>query len=212
MGYFIIFQLGNGGEVTKYLQQVNSDVLASVQVQFALRVWASLKTENSAKFFKLLRSADLLQACLMHRYVGPMRLTAIKKMARGFFKGLGAETYYPLKDLMKNLLFEDEEDALEFLDHCGFEVRTPLLYLTDPSSFTTLLLRITLILRPLLPFSLDIFCQVATPDDILEGSCVILTNHNISDSLPTDKNGNTIAPTVNPLTIGIESKRTSNNW
>ena len=125
MGYFIIFQLGNGGEVTKYLQQVNSDVLASVQVQFALRVWASLKTENSAKFFKLLRSADLLQGCLMHRYVGPMRLTAIKKMARGFFKGLGAETYYPLKDLMKNLLFEDEEDALEFLDHCGFEVRKP---------------------------------------------------------------------------------------
>ena len=123
VGYFIIFQLGNGGEVTKYLQQVKTDVLASVQVQFALRVWASLKTENSAKFFKLLRCADVLQACLMHRYVGPMRLTAIKKMARGFFKGLGVETYYPLKDLMKNLLFEDEEDALEFLDHCGFEVR-----------------------------------------------------------------------------------------
>ena len=163
VGYFIIFQLGNGGEVTKYLQQVNSDVLESVQVQFALRVWASLKTENSAKFFKLLRSADLLQGCLMHRYVGPMRLTAIKKMARGFFKGLGAETYYPLKDLMKNLLFEDEEDALEFLDHCGFEVRTPLCrssQVADPSHWQSIYQSINLSIdrsikyNPIIPYSI----------------------------------------------------------
>ena len=36
--------------------------------------------------------------------------------------GGGSETYYPLSDLIFNLMFEDEEDATEFLTHCGFAV------------------------------------------------------------------------------------------
>ena len=36
--------------------------------------------------------------------------------------GGGSETYYSLSDLIFNLMFEDEEDALEFLAHCGFAV------------------------------------------------------------------------------------------
>jgi SAC3/GANP family len=167
-------QLGNGGEVTKYLQQVKADVLSSPQVQFALKVWSALKTENFAKFFRLLRSADLLQACLIHRYVGEVRLTAMKKMTRGFFKGGGGESYYPLSDLVKNLMFEGSDDALRFLDHCGFEL--------------------------------------SPPDEITEGPCVLLSNQTITDLLPTDKNGNPIAPSVGPMTVGIEGKWTQSKW
>ena len=68
-------QLGNGGEVTKYLQQIKDEELGSTQVQFAIKVWAALKSENTVKFFNLLRQANVLQASLMHRYVGQVRLT-----------------------------------------------------------------------------------------------------------------------------------------
>jgi hypothetical protein len=84
---YIYIQLGNGGEVTKYLQNVPTDVLSSPQVQFAVKIWGALKMENFAKFFKLLKKADFLQACLIHRYVGQMRLTAIRKITRGYYKG-----------------------------------------------------------------------------------------------------------------------------
>lgn len=67
--------IGNGGEVSKYLQQLPDDVLQSPEIRFALDIWASLKTENYARFFYLLRKkATILQACLMHRYVGEVRL------------------------------------------------------------------------------------------------------------------------------------------
>jgi hypothetical protein len=85
--FMLYIQLGNGGEVTKYLQNVPTDVLTSPQVQFAVKIWGALKMENFAKFFKLLKKADFLQACLIHRYVGQMRLTAIRKITRGYYKG-----------------------------------------------------------------------------------------------------------------------------
>ena len=122
VAYFIIFQLGNGGEVTKYLQQIRSDLLETSQVQFAIQVGAALKTENTAKFFKLLRKADVLQASLMHRYVGEVRLSAIRKMARSYCKGGGVDSYYPLSSFVSALMFDDREEAEEFLNHCGFEV------------------------------------------------------------------------------------------
>jgi hypothetical protein len=121
VGYYIIFQLGNGGEVTKYLQQVHEEVLKNPEVQFAIKVWSALKYDHYAAFFRLLREANFLQACLMHRYVGPVRLTAIKKMVRSFPQGR-KESYFPVRDFANILMFEDEEDALEFLDHCGLEV------------------------------------------------------------------------------------------
>lgn len=34
----------------------------------------------------------------------------------------GGGAYYPVSDIQRNLMFEDEEDVLAFLDHCGLEV------------------------------------------------------------------------------------------
>ena len=75
LGYFILMQLGNGGEVNIFLQQLlagdaGGDILSSPDVQFAVQVWLALKTNNFTRYFRLLRQATFLQACLMHRYVG----------------------------------------------------------------------------------------------------------------------------------------------
>ena len=118
-------QLGNGGEVTKFLQQLEPAVLASPDVQFAVHVWCALKTDNFARFFRLLRRASYLQACLMHRYVGQVRLAGLAQMMRSFkgsAGGAGADAYYPLGDLQRVMMFDDLADAEAFVDHCGFEV------------------------------------------------------------------------------------------
>jgi germinal-center associated nuclear protein len=117
-------QLGNGGEVAKFLQQQSADILATPEVQFAIKVWRALKTENYARFFSLLRSGTYLQACLMHRYVGEVRMTAIRKMVRVFKGGGGGggEAYFPVSDLQRALMFEDEDDVMGFLQHIGLPV------------------------------------------------------------------------------------------
>lgn len=122
VSYFVTFQLGNGGEVAKHLQQLPSDILKSPEVSFVVQVWGSLKTEDYAQFFRLLRKADILQASLMHRYVGEMRFKALKKMVKTFNAGKGSE--FPLADYVEKFMFETEEEAIEFLEHCGLEVES----------------------------------------------------------------------------------------
>ena len=118
--YFVLFQLGNGGEVSKYLQQLPDEVLNSPQVRFAIEVWGALKTQNYAKYFRLLRTrATLLQACLMHRYMGEVRLTALKKLTRSLNPPGNKPQEYLLKDLMSLFMFENVSECVEFVEHCG---------------------------------------------------------------------------------------------
>jgi hypothetical protein len=121
--YFVLFQLGNGGEVSKYLQQLPDDVLNSPAVRFAVEVWGALKTHNYAKYFRLLRTrATLLQACLMHRYVGEVRMVALRKLTRSMNPPGAAAQDYPLEDVVRNFMFEDADEAVDFLERCGLAV------------------------------------------------------------------------------------------
>ena len=124
--YFILFQLGNLGEVSKYLQKLPRDVLGSKEILFALKVWGALGTGNYAKFFRLLeREATLLQGCLMHRYISEVRLSAVQKMCRSFFvpNREGVRTLLPLQEsLLRSLLFESEDAEVSFLRGCGLRV------------------------------------------------------------------------------------------
>lgn len=60
--------------MTKFLQQLDDDYFESRDVQFAIKVWRAIKAENYIAFFQLLRSATLLQACMMHKYVSEVRV------------------------------------------------------------------------------------------------------------------------------------------
>ncbi len=59
-----------------------------------------------------------------------MRLEAIKVLNRVLRAGK-QETPFPLTDLTRMLLFEDEEDAEEFALHCGLEVSCNLISLSS---------------------------------------------------------------------------------
>jgi hypothetical protein len=129
VSYFVIFQLGNGGEVSKYLQQLPHEILDSAPLRFAIEVWGALKTQNYAKYFRLLRTrATLLQACLMFRYVGTVRLSALRKLTRSMNPpgkagpGQAPQSQeYRVRDIMSLFMFESIEETLEFVEHCGLE-------------------------------------------------------------------------------------------
>jgi hypothetical protein len=57
----------------------------------------------------------------MFKYVGFMRLEGLKVMNRVLCAGK-SETQIPLCELTRMLLFEDDDDAEEFVTHCGLEV------------------------------------------------------------------------------------------
>jgi hypothetical protein len=58
ISYFVLFQLGNGGEVSKYLQKLPSDILDSEEIKFALQVWCAIRTENYIKVLIIIISID----------------------------------------------------------------------------------------------------------------------------------------------------------
>lgn len=119
--YYIIYQIDNGKEVALYIRGLPKDILQTSSVRFAVDVWVARKTNNYAAFFKLLLEANYLQACCMFRYVGDMRFVALKSISRTYRAGK-IESYLPIHELVVSLMFEDNEDVLDFLDHCGLEV------------------------------------------------------------------------------------------
>ena len=52
IGYFIIFQIGNKGEMTKFIQALTDEYFDSPHVQFAIEVWKAIKADNYINFFK----------------------------------------------------------------------------------------------------------------------------------------------------------------
>jgi hypothetical protein len=89
---------------------------------FFAEVWAAYKSENFATFFKLMRSANLLQACLMRPYVSELRLRALAKIAYAHCPTSTTIIPFPLEDLQRLLLFEDSDDARKFCEHCQVQV------------------------------------------------------------------------------------------
>lgn len=186
VGYFIIFQLGNGGEVSKYLQQLPEEVLNSEPIKFTLLIWSSLKTENYASFFKLLKKASILQACLMHRYVGEVRMLAIRKIVKTFCipnaRGLPSVEFC-LSDLIRWLCFEGVSDVIEWVEHCGLEWRTT--NGVDPD---------------------EVDLEAVRAEDIT----VHFENQNIDNLLPRDKNDHPILPRTNFMRTQIDESKSVN--
>lgn len=126
LGYFILMQLGNSsGQVTKLLQTFTAADLAYEEARFAVHVWEVIKSNNYIRFFKLLKNANILQSCLMHKYVAGCRVEALQAMCRGYYVNVKsvAPPYFPIGDLVELLLFNNEDEAIEFVEYCGLEVK-----------------------------------------------------------------------------------------
>eukprot|EP01039_Chlorochromonas_danica_P010720 gene10720-11901_t len=127
VGYFLLFQVGNQGEVAKHLARLPACVLGSSEVQFAKQVWLSIRTGNYMQFFQLLKKkANILQAALMHRYVSEMRLLGLRRMTKAMYfpstSSSASGSWLSLSYLQEVFLFESRSEAVSFLSQCGLNV------------------------------------------------------------------------------------------
>ena len=72
---------------------------------------SAIATDNYVRFFKLVRRADYLMACLMHLYFKRIRLKALRVLNIACKKQTGP---YPLADLARQLLCNSLDEALVF--------------------------------------------------------------------------------------------------
>ncbi|VDO07779.1 unnamed protein product [Rodentolepis nana] len=102
-------------EVQKFPEAVRK----SPEVQFAISVHSAVAERNHVRFFRLIRQANCLTACLLHRYFGQVRSHALLALSSAFLGHPRHEVIYPLFKFVHQLGFESSEDAQEFCEHWG---------------------------------------------------------------------------------------------
>eukprot|EP00111_Clytia_hemisphaerica_P003404 TCONS_00009720-protein len=127
-GYQILLNL-NDGDTLREVMSFSDDIRKSAPVKFALQCFSAVQENNYSRFFKLVKKADFLKACLMHQYFTQMRAIALKRMARAYVVAK-SDLPYPLEDLMSILLFNDYDSASAFCNHYGFGTDEMYVYLS----------------------------------------------------------------------------------
>ncbi|XP_071946158.1 germinal-center associated nuclear protein-like [Antedon mediterranea] len=118
-GYNVLLNL-NQGDILREVQKYRFEVRESSQVKFAVQVFTALNSNNYVRFFKLVKSATYLPACALHRYFTQVRGSALETMVKAYSTARGGS--YPLKEFVRQLSFEDQNEASEFCASHGLEV------------------------------------------------------------------------------------------
>uniref|UniRef100_A0A8C3SM78 Germinal-center associated nuclear protein n=1 Tax=Chelydra serpentina TaxID=8475 RepID=A0A8C3SM78_CHESE len=120
-GYNVLLNL-NKGDILREVQQFQPAVRNSAEVRFAVQAFAALNSNNFVRFFKLVRAASYLNACLLHCYFSQIRRDALKSLNIAYTVNTQRSTVFPLDNLVRMLLFRDCEEATDFISYYGLSV------------------------------------------------------------------------------------------
>uniref|UniRef100_A0A8C3FA70 Germinal-center associated nuclear protein n=1 Tax=Chrysemys picta bellii TaxID=8478 RepID=A0A8C3FA70_CHRPI len=120
-GYNVLLNL-NKGDILREVQQFQPAVRNSAEVRFAVQAFAALNSNNFVRFFKLVRAASYLNACLLHCYFNQIRRDALKSLNIAYTVNTQRSTIFPLDNLVRMLLFRDCEEATDFISYYGLSV------------------------------------------------------------------------------------------
>ncbi|XP_055975521.1 germinal-center associated nuclear protein [Sorex fumeus] len=120
-GYNVLLNL-NKGDILREVQQFHPAVRNSFEVKFAVQAFAALNSNNFVRFFKLVQSASYLNACLLHCYFSQIRKDALRALNVAYTVSTQRSTVFPLDGVVRMLLFQDSEEATDFLNFHGLSV------------------------------------------------------------------------------------------
>ncbi|XP_065269513.1 germinal-center associated nuclear protein [Emys orbicularis] len=120
-GYNVLLNL-NKGDILREVQQFQPAIRNSAEVRFAVQAFAALNSNNFVRFFKLVRAASYLNACLLHCYFNQIRRDALKSLNIAYTVNTQRSTVFPLDNLVRMLLFRDCEEATDFISYYGLSV------------------------------------------------------------------------------------------
>ena len=126
----------NDGDTLRRVQNLEPWIRESSEITFACKVVTSISTNNYVRFFKLVRSATLLQGCILLRYFNQVRRKALETMIRAYCFSRSV-TLYSLSKVMAILGFEDISSCARYCRLHGLEneIESDTLYM-DRSTFS----------------------------------------------------------------------------
>ncbi|XP_050414812.1 germinal-center associated nuclear protein isoform X2 [Patella vulgata] len=110
--YMVLANL-NQGDTLREVQELRDVVRQSPEIRWALKIYSALNSNNYVRFFRLVKQASFLNACIVHRYFTQVRRKGLLTLK----KALGKHTKYP--HLVKVFAFEDTDEADEFCAYYG---------------------------------------------------------------------------------------------
>lgn len=130
--YEILYNL-NDGQVLLAISKLPRKLRNHPEIKFAIQMHSAVSSSNPVKFFKLMKKASYLQACILKRYVYQMRLIALK-LTRVFVPGK-TMIELPMSKMMEWLYMEDYSECGKFLRSHGFEYEDETVFV-ERSSFS----------------------------------------------------------------------------
>ncbi|XP_061179067.1 germinal-center associated nuclear protein-like [Saccostrea echinata] len=112
--YMVLMNL-NEGDILRETQQLRPEVRNSTLINYALKVYAALNSNNYVRFFRLVREGSFLCSCILHRYFTQVRKKALHILVKAHRKGV----QLPLEDLVRTLSFDDQSEAAQFCQFFG---------------------------------------------------------------------------------------------
>ncbi|KAL5111941.1 Germinal-center associated nuclear protein [Taenia crassiceps] len=119
--YMILMKL-NDCSVLDEVQKFPDVLRKSKEVQFAIAVHSAVAEHNHVRFFRLVRMADCLTACLLHRYFSQVRSHALLALSAAFCGHPRHAVMFPLSTFVNQLGFESRKDAQAFCEHWNLHV------------------------------------------------------------------------------------------
>jgi len=111
----------NQGDTLRSVQNLSESIRSSPEVCFALKVFSALNNNNYCKFFKLVREATYLQACIIFRYFNQVRRKALETIVKSYCPSSKQVIQYPLSKMVTLLGFENAKDCCRFCRIHGIE-------------------------------------------------------------------------------------------
>lgn len=117
--YVVLLNLNNGNFLYD-LQQLPISMQNSPEIQFAIKIYFALDSNNYYKFFKLVRQTTYMNACILLRYFNQVRVKAFSVMVKAYCRT--TSTAFPLYEMMDILGFEDENETAGFCKQVGLSL------------------------------------------------------------------------------------------
>lgn len=116
MGYYIMSLFDDELKMMNVCKRLPRQIQESQSISFALRAFCQYNRGDYVGFFSLIGQATYLQACLLHRYFGEVRLKALKMMRKSMRLNVSVD------HLIDILWLDDLNEAIQVCELCNLEI------------------------------------------------------------------------------------------
>ena len=125
--YDVLMNL-NDGETLQKVQSLAEEIRTDERLKFALECYTAIESNNYVRFFKLVKKASFLNACILKRYFHQVRRKGLATIIVGFVPGK-TMVHFPIEKIVNWLGFESAEECGGFLRAHGVEWEEDTAYL-----------------------------------------------------------------------------------